>query len=74
MLDVIQLRLAGDMRQHPVLLIALFWLILTWAFVFAQQPGSTPADAPGFDIGTVANGSYTNECLGFRFRSPRAGR
>jgi TonB family protein len=36
----------------------------------AQQPTSSPPDAPRFDKGTIANGVYTNDCLGFSIAIP----
>lgn len=44
--------------------------ILTQALATAQQPGNNPPDTLRFDTGIIANGSYTNECLGILFPIP----
>jgi len=36
----------------------------------AQQPSVESSDVLGFENGTIANGTYTNECFGFSFRIP----
>jgi TonB family protein len=40
------------------------------AIASAQQPNDSPPDAPRFDKGTIANGEYRNDCLGFSIAIP----
>lgn len=52
------------------------WLHAVAALLFAitltsaQQPSVVSSDVLGFENGTIANGTYTNECFGFSFRIP----
>ena len=45
-------------------------LVLAQALATAQQPADSPSDTLRFDKGTLANGAYTNECLGFSLAIP----
>ena len=43
---------------------------LTQVLAFAQQPSTSLSNALYFDNGTIANGIYSNECLGFSLPIP----
>ena len=55
------------MNRALILAVALVW---TRPIAFAQQPANSPPDAPRFDKGTISEGRYTNECLGFSIAIP----
>src|SRR5271155_5866093 len=44
--------------------------ILAPALVFAQLPGNDSSSALKFENGSIENGSYWNECLGFSLPMP----
>lgn len=52
------------------------WLRAVAALIFAttltsaQQPSVESSDVLGFENGTIASDTYTNECFGFSFRIP----
>ncbi|HWY22350.1 MAG TPA: energy transducer TonB [Candidatus Acidoferrum sp.] len=55
------------MNCAPILALLLF---LAWAPIHAHQPVNGQSDPPRFDKGTIENGTYTNECLGFSIAIP----
>jgi TonB family protein len=44
--------------------------ILIQAFAWPQLPGDVPSDDLRLDRGTIANGTYTNNCFGLSFSIP----
>jgi hypothetical protein len=45
-------------------------VILIQAFAWPQLPGDVPSDDLRVDRGTIANGTYTNNCFGFSLSIP----